>query len=158
MTANIRWNLWKNHIQLALSLKISLIHRTNQVSNYAITPVILDDGLAERGVFLDIFKAFDKVWLKAFVLKLIQIGISGDLLTILSCSLNDGKKRIVLNTRTSSWWKVFVAVSQGSIPCWMLFFVYINDLCDGLLLVQSCLLMIVLYFLSHPIWMLLQIY
>ena len=68
------------------------------------------------------------------------------------------QKTIVLNRKASSWGKVLAAVSQDSIPCRMLFLVYIHDLCEGLLLVQSYLLMMVLYSMSHPIWMLLQIY
>ena len=44
----------------------------------------LDDGLEVRGVFLDISKAFDKVWHEGLIFKLKQNGISGDLLQILS--------------------------------------------------------------------------
>lgn len=40
---------------------MSLFNQTNQVSSYGITHVILDEELDERGVFLDIIKAFDKV-------------------------------------------------------------------------------------------------
>ena len=40
----------------------------------------LDNGLEVRGVFLDIFKAFDKVWHEGLILKLNQYGISENLL------------------------------------------------------------------------------
>ena len=43
-----------------------------------------DEGLEVRGVFLDISKAFDKVWHEGLIFKLKQNGISGDLLQILS--------------------------------------------------------------------------
>ena len=43
-----------------------------------------DDGFEVRSVFLDISKAFDKVWHQGIIFKLRQNGISGDLLNILS--------------------------------------------------------------------------
>ena len=50
-----------------------------------------------RGVFLDISRAFDKVWHKGLMYKLQQKGISGELLKILVDFLNNRKQRIVLN-------------------------------------------------------------
>ena len=50
-----------------------------------------DDGLEVRGVFLDISKAFDKVWHEGLIFKLKQNGISGDLLQILSDFLSNRK-------------------------------------------------------------------
>ena len=44
----------------------------------------LDDGLETRGVFLDISKAFDKVWHKGLLFKLKQNGISGNLLNVIT--------------------------------------------------------------------------
>ena len=43
-----------------------------------------DDGFEVRGVFLDISKAFDKVWHKGIIFKLKQNGFSGKLLSVLS--------------------------------------------------------------------------
>ena len=42
-----------------------------------------DEGFEVRGVFLDISKAFDKVWHEGLLLKLNQNGISGNLLKLL---------------------------------------------------------------------------
>ena len=39
-----------------------------------------DDGFEVRGVFLDIPKAFDKVWHNGLIYKLKQNGVAGDLL------------------------------------------------------------------------------
>ena len=39
-----------------------------------------DDGFEVRGVFLDISKAFDKVWHNGLIYKLKQNGVAGDLL------------------------------------------------------------------------------
>ena len=41
-----------------------------------------DEGLEVRGVFLDIAKAFDKVWYEGFILKLNRNSISGNLLNL----------------------------------------------------------------------------
>ena len=42
-----------------------------------------DDGFEVRGVFLDISKAFDKVWHEDLIFKLKQNGTSGNLLNLL---------------------------------------------------------------------------
>ena len=50
---------------------------------------LLDESLEERGVFLDISKAFDKTWHKGLIYKLQQNGISSELLNILVDILNN---------------------------------------------------------------------
>ena len=50
-----------------------------------------DDGFEVRSVFLDISKAFDKVWHKGIIFKLLQNGILDDLLNILSDFLRNRK-------------------------------------------------------------------
>ena len=42
-----------------------------------------DDGYEVRGVFLDISKAFDKVWHNGLIFKLQENGIPGNLLKVL---------------------------------------------------------------------------
>ena len=91
-----------------------------------------DDGFEVRGVFLDISKAFDKVWHKGIIFKLQQNGISGKLLRVLSDFLKDRKQRVILNGQFSSWTSVNAGVPQGSILGPLLFLIYINDLTDGL--------------------------
>ena len=56
-----------------------------------------------RAVFLDISKAFDKIWHKGLLYKLKQNGISGKLLETLTDFLKDRKQRVVLNGQNSSW-------------------------------------------------------
>ena len=50
-----------------------------------------DDGFEVRSVFLDISKAFDKVWHEGIIFKLQQNGILDDLLNILSDFLRNRK-------------------------------------------------------------------
>ena len=50
-----------------------------------------DEGFEVRGVFLDISKAFDKVWHDGLIFKLQENGISGKLLLLLKDSLKSWK-------------------------------------------------------------------
>ena len=74
-----------------------------------------DDRYEVRSVFLDISKAFSKVWHEGIIFKLKQNGISDDLLNILSDSLRNRKQKITLNGQSSSWTNVNAGVPQGSI-------------------------------------------
>ena len=51
-----------------------------------------DAGYEVRGVFLDISKAFDKVWHKGLIFKLKQNGISGKLLNLIKERLSEKQK------------------------------------------------------------------
>ena len=53
--------------------------------------------LEVRGAFLDISKAFDRVWHDGLIFKLRQNGICGEMINILEDFLNDRKQRVVLN-------------------------------------------------------------
>ena len=90
------------------------------------------DGLDVRALFLDISKAFDKVWHKGLLYKLKQNGISGNLSDNMSDFLKSRKQRVVLNGQFSSWTSIDVGVLQGSIFGSLLLLIYINDLPDDL--------------------------
>ena len=92
----------------------------------------LDNGLDVRGVFLDLSKAFDKVWDEGLILKLNQHGIMENLLCLIKCFLKNHNQRVVRNGQTSSWTNALSGVSQGSILGPMFFLIYINDLSDDL--------------------------
>ena len=62
-----------------------------------------DDGSEVRGVFLDISKAFDKVWHNGLIYKLKQNRVSGNLLNLIIDFLEARKQRVVLNGQCSSW-------------------------------------------------------
>ena len=92
----------------------------------------LNNGLEVRGVFLDISKAFDKVWHDGLTYKLKQYDIKEKLLCLLIDFLKNHQESVVLNGHFSSWTKVDADVPQGSILKPLLFLIYINDLPNGL--------------------------
>ena len=83
-----------------------------------------------RGVFLDISKAFDKVWHDGIIFKLKASGVDGELLLLLKHYLGNQEQRVTLNDQTSEWRKVMSGIPQGSGQ--ILFLIYINDLPDGI--------------------------
>ena len=101
-----------------------------------------------RHVFLDMSKAFDKLWHEGLLFKLKQNGISGQILNLLISYSDKRKPRVLLNGCESHWAIVESGVPQGSVLGPLLFLIYINDLEKELNLKSIILLMTLLYFLQ----------
>ena len=82
-----------------------------------------NDGFGVRSVFLDISKAFDKVWHEGVIFILEQNDISGDLLNILIDFASNRKQKVVLNGQVSAWANLDAGVPQGSILGPLLFLI-----------------------------------
>ena len=78
-------------------------------------------------MFLDISKAFDKVWHEGLLFKLKQNGINGNLLSLFQSYLQNRQQRNVINGFCSEFTNV-----QGSVLGPLLFLLYINDLESGI--------------------------
>ena len=85
-------------------------------------------SLEVRAIFLDISKAFDKVWHDGLIFKMRQNGVSGRLLKIFQNYSNNRKQRVVLNGFPADYSTIESVVPPGSVLDPLLFLIYINDL------------------------------
>ena len=83
-----------------------------------------DNSLEVRVVFLDISKAFDKVWHNGIINKFKQNRIKDKLLCLLIDFLKNCQQRVVLNGQFSSRTKVNAGVPQGSILAFIVFYLH----------------------------------
>ena len=83
-------------------------------------------------VFLDVSKAFDKVWHKGLLFKLRQLGIAGTLYDWIEHYLTGRSQKVVINGISSSLKNLQTGVPQGSILGPLLFLIYINDIINDL--------------------------
>ncbi|CAH1264092.1 ZNF862 [Branchiostoma lanceolatum] len=75
----------------------------------------MDKGEVVGCAFLDLRKAFDKVWHKGLLAKLEGYGICGPLLEWFASYLADRRQRMVVNGAASDWRTPLAGVPQGSI-------------------------------------------
>ena len=66
-------------------------------------------------IFLDLTKAFDKVWHVRLLWKLQNIGIGGNLLKLLKSYLNEQRKTMVIDGCRSDCGYINAGVLQGSV-------------------------------------------
>ncbi|GBM85747.1 RNA-directed DNA polymerase from mobile element jockey [Araneus ventricosus] len=81
----------------------------------------MDEGWDARAVFLDIAKAFDRVWTDSLLYKLIELRIPGSIVRLMATYLRVG-------SNLSSERAIAAGVVQGSKVGPKLFNIYVNDI------------------------------
>ena len=102
---------------------VSICHNISQA---------LDNGDEIMSVFLDVKKAFDKVWHKCLIFKLEKIEISGSLIKWLENYLYCRQQCVVIQCQKSAYRHIYAGIPQGSVLGPLLFLIYINDICKQL--------------------------
>ena len=89
------------------------------------TPFDCNSSLETHGVFLDISKAFDRVWHDGLIFKLKQNGVSGNLFQLIKSFPSGRFSRVSFNGQTSEWVIIQAALSQDLILGAIFFLIYI---------------------------------
>ena len=90
----------------------------------------VENGKEVRVVFLDISRAFDRVWHAGLLHKLEKNGIKGNVLAWIKNNLKDRQQRVCLNGQYSDWRTILTGIPQGSILGPLLFLIFINDITE----------------------------
>ena len=92
----------------------STINQLLSITDNIYEGVEMEPSMETRAVFLDISKAFDKVWHEGPLFKLKCNDTGGTLLELIRNYRNGRYQRVILNDKSSSWKEIAEGVPQGS--------------------------------------------
>ena len=92
-----------NPNQSGFRLGDSKVNQLISITHTIFTAFDCNPPLDVRSVYLDISKAFDRVWHDVLIYKLKRCGVSGQPLSVLQSFLKARKQRTVLNGQCSNW-------------------------------------------------------
>ncbi|GFU30853.1 probable RNA-directed DNA polymerase from transposon BS [Trichonephila clavipes] len=128
-------NRIKNHIYSTNILNPNQFGFNKQLSTYQpllrLTEKIssgFQRGRTTGAVFLDIQKAFDRVWIDGLIYKLITYNFPPAIIHILYSYLTNRKYKVRVNDTLSITHRVNIGVTQGSLLGPVLFNIYVNDI------------------------------
>ena len=110
----------------------SCVHQLLSITHEIYKVFDVNPSLHVRRVFLDLSKAFDRIWHVGLMYKLKSLGICGNYYGLLHSFLSDRHQGVILNEQSSNSSHIKARVPQRSILEPFLFLVYINDLPEGL--------------------------
>ncbi|GBN23510.1 putative RNA-directed DNA polymerase from transposon BS [Araneus ventricosus] len=86
------------------------------------------EGKDTGAVFLDVAKAFDKVWPNGFIYKLMKMGVLDSLTRLIASYLKNRSFQVRVGEALSKPIPIHAGVAQGSILAPFCFNVYVNDI------------------------------
>ena len=91
-----------------------------------------EDARYVPAVFIDISKAYDKVWIEGLLYKLHHdLGITGNLFYMIRALLTSRTIQVVCDGKISTLFELMAGVPQGSVLAPLLFLIYIHGLTQG---------------------------
>ena len=91
----------------------SCVHQLIKITHDIYQAFDNNPSLETRAVFLDLSKAFDRVWHKGLLFKIKTFGVEGELYELIHSFLSNRYQRVTINGQSSNWCHVKAGVPQG---------------------------------------------
>ena len=105
-------------------------HSTYHALAYLINNVKLElnNRKTTAAVYFDIAKAFDSVWHSGLIVKMIDLGIPKNLISLIKSFLTERKFKVHIGTTSSSSRPIKYGVPQGSVLSPLLYNIFVHDI------------------------------